>query len=52
MKTETILHRLHRNARTRPGAPAYYEKVGEGWVGTSWAEYLARVRAVPNRTRG
>ncbi len=42
--TETILHRLHNNGRIRPNAPAYYEKIGDAWVPTSWQQYLAQVR--------
>jgi long-chain acyl-CoA synthetase len=42
--TETILHRLHKNARVRPNAPAYYEKIGDAWVPTSWQQYHTQVR--------
>jgi long-chain acyl-CoA synthetase len=42
--TDTILHRLHENGRKRPNAPAYYEKIGDAWVPTSWQEYLSQVR--------
>ncbi|MCA9925312.1 MAG: AMP-binding protein [Anaerolineales bacterium] len=42
--SETILHRLHKNARVRPNAPAYYEKIGDAWVPTSWQQYLNQVR--------
>ncbi len=42
--TETILHRLHKNARVRPNAPAYFEKIGDAWVPTSWQQYLDQVR--------
>lgn len=41
---DTIVHRLHENARTRPNAPAYYEKIGSNWVPTSWEEYTDQVR--------
>jgi long-chain acyl-CoA synthetase len=41
---DTILHRLHQNGRTRPNAPAYYEKVNNAWVPTSWQEYVQQVR--------
>ena len=44
MTKETILHRLHENARIRPNAPAYYEKIGDAWVPTSWREYTNQVR--------
>lgn len=42
--TDTILHRLHENGRIRPNAPAYYEKIGNAWVPTSWQEYTNQVR--------
>ncbi|WP_420642707.1 AMP-dependent synthetase/ligase [Candidatus Leptofilum sp.] len=42
--TDTILHRLHENGRKRPNAPAYYEKIGNAWVPTSWKEYTNQVR--------
>jgi len=44
MPNETILHRLHNNGRIRPNAPAYYEKINDHWVPTSWQEYLNHVR--------
>jgi long-chain acyl-CoA synthetase len=47
--TDTILHRLHNNARVRPNAPAYYEKIGDAWVPTPWHEYCDQVRQA---TRG
>ena len=42
--SDTILHRLHENGRIRPNAPAYYEKIGNAWVPTSWQEYTNQVR--------
>jgi len=42
--SDTILHRLHNNARLRPNAPAYYEKMGDAWVPTPWHEYCDQVR--------
>ncbi len=42
--SDTILHRLHENGRIRPNAPAYYEKIGDAWVPTSWQEYTNFVR--------
>lgn len=42
--TDTVLHRLHENGRIRPNAPAYYEKIGDAWVPTSWQEYTNQVR--------
>ncbi len=42
--TDTIVHRLHENARVRPNAPAYYEKIGDNWTPTSWEEYTRQVR--------
>lgn len=44
MSADTILHRLNNHARTRPNTPAYYEKVGQAWVPTSWSEYNNQVR--------
>jgi long-chain acyl-CoA synthetase len=44
MSADTILHRLANNARTRPNAPAYYEKKGQAWVPTSWQGYNSQVR--------
>ncbi|MEM7116189.1 MAG: long-chain fatty acid--CoA ligase [Chloroflexota bacterium] len=44
MSADTILHRLHNHASTRPNTPAYYEKVGQAWVPTSWSEYNNQVR--------
>ncbi len=41
---DTVLHRLHENGRTRPNAPAYYEKRNNVWVPTTWQEYLQQVR--------
>jgi long-chain acyl-CoA synthetase len=42
--TETILHRLLENGRTRPNAPALYEKRNNIWVPTTWQEYVQQVR--------
>lgn len=44
MTKDTIVHRLQENGRIRPTAPAYFEKVGEAWVPTSWQEYAGQVR--------
>ncbi len=44
MSADTILHRLANNARTRPNAPAYYEKQGQAWVPISWQAYNSQVR--------
>jgi len=44
MTADTIIHRLHENGRIRPNAPAYFEKVGDAWVPTSWHEYVDQVR--------
>ncbi len=44
MSADTILHRLHKNGRTRPSDTAYYEKINDKWQPTSWGEYLAEVR--------
>lgn len=44
MTTETVLHRLRDNARIRPNAPAYFEKIGAAWVPTPWHEYWGQVK--------
>jgi long-chain acyl-CoA synthetase len=44
MTADTILHRLHKNGRNRPNAPAYYAKSNDVWIPTPWHEYLAEVR--------
>ena len=44
MTIDTIIHRLQENGRIRPNAPAYFEKVGDAWVPTSWQEYVNQVR--------
>jgi long-chain acyl-CoA synthetase len=44
MTANTILHRLHENAKIRPNAPAYYAKSGDNWIPASWRDYLAQVR--------
>lgn len=44
MTADTIVARLHEQGRIRPSAPAYYEKVGNTWVPTSWRDYVAQVR--------
>ncbi len=43
---DTIPARLFAQAVTRPGSPAYYEKVDGTYRATSWAEYAALVRRV------
>ncbi|KAA3664974.1 MAG: long-chain fatty acid--CoA ligase [Chloroflexi bacterium] len=35
---------MQNNARVRPNAPAYYEKIRDAWVPTPWHEYDAQVR--------
>ncbi|MEZ4862059.1 MAG: long-chain fatty acid--CoA ligase [Caldilineaceae bacterium] len=44
MATETTLHRLRKNAQTRPTGLAYAEKLGEHWVTTTWETYWRQVR--------
>jgi len=44
MTADTIIHRLHAQGRTRPNAPAYYEKIGSAWVPTPWHTYVDQVR--------
>jgi len=41
---DTIPARLFAQAETRPGSPAYYEKVEGEYRSTSWSEYAAQVR--------
>ena len=43
---DTIPGRLFAQAITRPGSPAYHEKVDGEYRPTSWAEYAAQVRRV------
>jgi long-chain acyl-CoA synthetase len=43
---DTIPARLFAQAETRPGSPAYYEKVEGEYRSTSWSEYAAQVRRV------
>lgn len=43
MSTDTILHRLQNNAKIRPNAPAYYERLNGAWVPTSWKEFNTQV---------
>ncbi|RMG90315.1 MAG: long-chain fatty acid--CoA ligase [Chloroflexi bacterium] len=44
MTADTILHRLHRNGREHPNAPAYYVKSNQHWVPTTWRGFLNEVR--------
>ncbi|MGB1251540.1 MAG: AMP-dependent synthetase/ligase [Candidatus Promineifilaceae bacterium] len=44
MTTDSILHRLQRNAETMPNAPAYNEKVNGNWKATNWKDYHQQVR--------
>src|SRR5690606_39077798 len=44
-KRDSIIDRFLQHQRVRPGAPAYYEKIGQTWVPASWEEYTAQVRA-------
>ncbi len=44
MTTDSIAVRLQEQARIRPNAPAYFEKVGEAWVPTTWREYGQQVQ--------
>lgn len=43
MANDTILHRLANNAKVRPNAPAYYERISGSWRPTSWKEYNDQV---------
>ena len=44
MSAETILSRVHDNARVRPNAIAYHIKKDGQWVGTTWREYTDEIR--------
>jgi long-chain acyl-CoA synthetase len=46
MAESTLPQFLARNARSHPGAPALREKDRGIWQEWSWADYLARVRAI------
>jgi long-chain acyl-CoA synthetase len=45
MAADSIPARLLRQAALRPSGPAYHVKEGAEWRATSWAEYVAQVRA-------
>jgi long-chain acyl-CoA synthetase len=42
---DTIIDRFQRHRGVRPGAPAYFEKIGSAWAPTTWEEYVSQVRA-------
>ncbi len=44
MSTDTITRRIQQQAARRPGAPAYYERVGGDWKMTSWGRYADQIR--------
>ncbi len=44
MANDTIVHRLFHQAKTRPEAPAYFEKVNGHYRPTSYREYAEEVR--------
>ncbi len=44
MTADTTIARLHEHGRIRPSAPAYFEKVGDTWVPTTWREYVSQIR--------
>ncbi len=41
---DLIIDRFMQHRRIRPAAPAYYEKIGQAWVPTTWEEYTTQVR--------
>jgi long-chain acyl-CoA synthetase len=44
MASDTIPHRLFEQARARPDAPAYYQKVAGRYTPTTWRQYADLVR--------
>src|SRR5690606_4792941 len=40
---DTIVHRLFKQAKKRPDAPAYLVKQSGVWHATSWSEYASQV---------
>ncbi|MEM7801590.1 MAG: AMP-binding protein [Chloroflexota bacterium] len=44
MTKDTILHRLHRNAKSFGDKAAYYEKENGSWKPTNWSDYTAETR--------
>ncbi len=44
MERDTVIDRFLKHRGTRPGSPAYYEKIGVAWVPTTWEEYVGQVR--------
>src|SRR3954465_10692753 len=45
MAFDSIPQRLMRHARTRPEAPAYFEKIDGNWQATGWRSYADQVRS-------
>lgn len=43
-KRDTIVDRFLQQRKVRPAAPAYYEKIGNAWVPTTWETYVEQVR--------
>lgn len=44
-RRDSIIDRFLQQRRTRPAAPAYYEKIGSTWVPTSWDEFVSQTRS-------
>jgi long-chain acyl-CoA synthetase len=44
MQRDTVIDRFLKHRGTRPGSPAYYEKIGSAWVATTWEEYVNQAR--------
>lgn len=41
---DNIIDRFQQHRRTRPAAPAYFEKIGQAWAPTTWEAHVAQVR--------
>lgn len=41
---DSIIDRFLQHQKVRPGAPAYYEKIGSAWVPTNWEEFTRQVK--------
>lgn len=44
MQRDSVIDRFLKHRGTRPGTPAYFEKIGNTWVPTTWEEYVNQVR--------
>ena len=41
---DSIIDRFLQHQKVRPGAPAYFEKIGRAWVPTNWEEFTGQVK--------